>query len=79
MRTRLAISLVSAVVLWPLLALAGERINVDESGAALKGFDPVAYFTMGRAVEGTTQYTHRWQDALAVRQSAPSRSLRRGP
>jgi YHS domain-containing protein len=32
-------------------------------GVALKGYDPVAYFTAGEAVPGTDQYAYRWQGA----------------
>ena len=28
-----------------------------------KGFDPVAYFSEGRAVEGREDFAHVWQDA----------------
>lgn len=34
-----------------------------ENGFALKGYDPVAYFTAGEATPGTDQYTYRWQGA----------------
>lgn len=37
-------------------------VNVTE-GLALKGYDPVAYFTVGKPTPGLTQFTHRWQDA----------------
>jgi YHS domain-containing protein len=32
-------------------------------GLALKGHDPVAYFTTGRPTPGTEAHTHRWQGA----------------
>lgn len=32
-------------------------------GLALKGYDPVAYFNDGKAVEGSEQFTHEWNGA----------------
>jgi len=31
-------------------------VNTDESGLALQGYDPVAFFTAGRPIEGTAQW-----------------------
>lgn len=38
-------------------------INVDKNGVALKGYDPVAYFTEGKPVKGSEEYSYRWKDA----------------
>ncbi len=40
-------------------AAAAEKIllNVDRSGLALKGYDPVAYFTDGKPVRGNASFT----------------------
>lgn len=44
-------------------ALAGE-INTGYFGdVAIKGYDPVAYFTMSKAVKGSEQYSYRWLGA----------------
>lgn len=32
-------------------------VNVDSAGLALQGYDPVAFFTEGKPVPGTAQYT----------------------
>jgi YHS domain-containing protein len=32
-----------------------------KDGFALKGYDPVAYFTIGQPTKGVDQYTYRWQ------------------
>lgn len=32
-------------------------------GKAIKGYDPVAYFTEGKPVKGDKQFTHTWNDA----------------
>ena len=48
--------LTSLLVLAATVAVSAERINVDRHGVALKGYDVVAYFTEGRAVEGNAAY-----------------------
>jgi hypothetical protein len=39
------------------------QINTDAAGLALHGYDPVAYFTDARAVEGSARFEHRWNGA----------------
>ena len=36
-------------------------INVTAEGIAIKGYDPVAYFTVGQPVQGKKEITHQWQ------------------
>lgn len=36
------------------------RINVDEQGRALRGYDPVAYFTDGEAILGQEAHRFSW-------------------
>lgn len=55
--------LLSLAVLLALPALAFAQTVNAEKGVALKGTDVVAYFTDGKVVEGTAQFTHRWHDA----------------
>lgn len=38
-------------------------INVDENGIALKGYDTVAYFTLGHPVKGQENFQQEWQNA----------------
>lgn len=40
----------------------GKVINATSGGVAIQGYDPVAYFTMGKAVKGTKEFTHEWLD-----------------
>ena len=48
----------------PATALAKSEINTSFIGSvAIEGTDPVAYFAEGRAVEGSSDYTHRWMGA----------------
>ena len=40
---------------------AGEPINTGYfGGIAIKGYDPVAYFTKGRAMKGSEAFAHKW-------------------
>lgn len=58
----IAAGLVLVVVSWPALA-DGERVNKDADDLAIKGYDPVAYFTEGRPVQGKAEFEHVWRDA----------------
>lgn len=37
-------------------------INADKNGIALKGYDPVAYFTVGKPVKGQKEYQFEWKN-----------------
>ena len=39
------------------------HMNLDEEGIALRGYDPVAYFTEGEPVEGQKTHSFVWNDA----------------
>ena len=43
-------------------AAAVPPVNAD-SGVAIKGFDPVAYFTAGKPVPGNSTHSHDWMGA----------------
>jgi YHS domain-containing protein len=49
------------------------QTNVDASGLALKGHDPVAYFTEGKPVRGKPEYTATHDGATYRFSSAASR------
>lgn len=38
-------------------------INAEPGGVAIKGFDPVAYFTVGKPVKGNEQFAYSWNGA----------------
>ena len=38
-------------------------VNLDEKGRALRGNDPVAYFTDGEPLVGDAEFTFQWNDA----------------
>jgi YHS domain-containing protein len=65
---------VIASLAWP--AAGEDFVNTGYFGdVAIKGYDPVAYFVDGRAVEGNEQYSHRWLGATWHFASAEHRDL----
>lgn len=38
-------------------------VNIDSDGIALKGYDTVAYFTVGKPLKGSNQFSHDWKGA----------------
>jgi len=52
----------------------GPNCNIDESGLAIEGYDPVAYFA-GNAVEGSATYTYTIDGATYRFASAANRDL----
>ena len=46
-----------------LPGFAGELLNVDHSGVAVKGYDPVAYFTDHKAVKGDEKFQSEYKGA----------------
>jgi len=55
--------IVIVVACVPRLAAATEDVNRTVHGIAILGYDPVAYFTEGRPVEGRPELRHSWRDA----------------
>jgi hypothetical protein len=49
--------------------------NVDSDSVAIHGYDTVAYFTEGKAVKGTGEFEHVWEDARWHFANAPNRDL----
>lgn len=67
--------LVFAVVL-PQAVLAKDPINQTFFGnKAIKGYDPVAYFTDGKPVEGKKEFEHEWMGAKWYFATAANRDL----
>jgi YHS domain-containing protein len=48
-------------------------IFADENGIAIRGTDPVAYFTEGRPVQGNSNFSHQWMNATWHFASAENR------
>jgi hypothetical protein len=40
-----------------------DPVNKEGSGVAIKGYDPVAYFTQGKPVKGSPSFVHQWMGA----------------
>lgn len=51
------------------------RYFVDGSGLAIRGTDPVAYFTDGAPVAGSAEFSHTWNNATWQFASAENRDL----
>ncbi len=57
-------------------AAAEEFVNTGYFGdVAIRGYDTVAYFTRGEAVEGSREFSHRWLGATWQFASAEHRDL----
>ena len=41
---------------------SADTVNSDQSGVALRGYDPVAYFTSGAPVKGDAQFAQVYKD-----------------
>jgi hypothetical protein len=56
---------------------AGDKnpVNVDQKGIAIKGYDPVAYFTKGEPVKGSPEFQHDWNSALWYFSSVEHRDM----
>ena len=56
-------------------ANAGSMVNQNFFGTAIRGYDPVAYFTQGAAVEGLDAFEYEWLGATWQFASAEHRDL----
>ena len=74
-----AILLVEIIVLLGLLtvtsAFAEPPVNRTDAGVAIKGYDPVAYFTESRAVKGNPAHVYQWRESTWHFASAAHREL----
>jgi YHS domain-containing protein len=50
-----------------------EPVNRDAAGLALRGYDAVAYFREGAAVEGRAEFAHEWNGARWLFKSGENR------
>jgi len=50
-----------------------DPVNKDAAGRALRGYDAVAYFRAGHAAEGRAEFTHTWNGARWMFESAENR------
>ncbi|MFC4700186.1 YHS domain-containing (seleno)protein [Glaciecola siphonariae] len=55
-----------------------EAVNVDENRVAIKGYDPVAYFTDAKPVLGSQQFSAEYNGAIYQFESAEHKALFEG-
>lgn len=75
---RLILLSIMLVVVPTALVVGGsgkKRVNTNSFGVAIKGYDPVAYFTEGQAVKGKKEFEYEWEDAKWWFASAAHRDL----
>jgi len=60
MKIFLMIAAIGTLATW---AHAGEVVNIDKNGLALQGYDPVGYFTDGKPVKGSAEFTVTYNGA----------------
>ena len=58
-----------------LLPVIGEEIFQDKKGIAIKGYDVVAYHTIGEPVEGKVEFSFDWQGATWLFASLENKAL----
>jgi len=51
------------LALTPAGASALPPVNADERGVAVRGYDVVAYFTVGEPVAGSSEFSFQWNGA----------------
>jgi len=47
-----------------LFARAEKPVNTTWRGIAIKGYDPIAYFTAGKPTKGDKAFSHEWNGAM---------------
>lgn len=77
-------SSIKKIAQWPLLlllsffihstAFAIDPIHQNLFGSAIDGYDPVAYFKESKAVEGSNDFVHEWNDAKWYFSSAENKA-----
>ena len=73
--TRLSALVLAIAMLFAVPAYAADAIYSNWLGRAIGGYDPVAYFTEDKAVEGNGDYTAEWKGADWRFASAANRDL----
>ena len=56
-------------------AIAMDATGTGVYGVAIKGYDPVAYFTENRAVKGKSEFAYTWNEASWYFSKAENRDL----
>ena len=58
-----ALIAIAALAAFPAAATAEDPVFTARGNLAIRGYDPVAYFTEGKAVKGDKDFTLGWQGA----------------
>jgi hypothetical protein len=61
--TRAAIAIFTGLFLLVSCSSQISPVNVTADGIAIKGYDPVAYFTQGKPAQGKKEFSHQWNSA----------------
>jgi YHS domain-containing protein len=61
---RLFLGLLVVALALPLAAQSKTLLNLDKTGLAIQGYDPVAFFTDGKPVKGKAEFPARHDGAL---------------
>ena len=73
---RAAVGIVIAVsILVPATAMAVDPVNSSLLRGAIKGYDPVAYFSQGEPAKGRGAHSHEWMGATWYFANAENREL----
>ncbi len=68
-----AVALLGALI--STAALAAKPEVFSRNGAAINGYDPVAYFTEEKPVKGSRDHSLNWKDAVWLFSSADNKAL----
>ncbi|MEM7549882.1 MAG: YHS domain-containing (seleno)protein [Bacteroidota bacterium] len=60
---KFAVLIIALVTSLSNLTFAQKESVYSTRGGAIKGYDPVAYFTERKAIKGSDSYTFEWNDA----------------
>ena len=74
-RTFIVPVLMAGLLLQGAPAWAKSPINTDWWGVAVKGYDPVAYFTLSKPVKGSKKYQYEWMQVTWRFSSGTHRDL----
>ena len=66
--------LFSALAAAPAAAAPAPSVSADKAGLAIRGYDPVAFFTQGRPVPGSADHQLEWNGATWRFASAEARA-----
>jgi YHS domain-containing protein len=72
---KLYLALLTLTLALPLVAETKPLRNLDKSGVAIQGYDPVAFFTEGKPVKGRAEFLARHDGAIYYFASKEHRDL----